>query len=66
MISKPRFDIGQLVQDHKGFSHIVIEREYTGHQYDRDWHYILFTSSPTGSRFSSPISEYELYLTIKK
>jgi len=65
MIDNPRFDVGQLVQTTEGCSHLILEREYSGHHYDKDWHYTILMSSSRGIMIDM-LSEYELRLALIK
>ena len=65
MKDEPKFGIGQLIQTFEGHSHLIIERVYTGHQYDKDWYYTILMSSSRGGRVGM-LSEYELSLALIK
>ena len=59
MMGSPRFSVGDcIITKDKVRSAIIIDRRYGGHQYERDWYYVI---SPNDQRERPyELSQYDI------
>lgn len=60
MMNRPKFSVGDcIVTDDKLKSALIVDVRYGGHQYDRDWYYVISPNDDNGSR-PYELSQYDI------